>query len=102
MLFRSVSTLFATFMVSFSTNLFTMFSPLTQDPFMGAVFGGVLVAVGIGLVLRVGATTGGTDIVVKCLKLKALFKDRDYFFADRRSDYLYWRNCISKYGVSSL
>ncbi len=37
---------------------------------MGAVFGGVLVAVGIGLVLRVGATTGGTDIVVKCLKLK--------------------------------
>lgn len=65
-----VSTLFATFMVSFSTNLFTMFSPLTQDPFMGAVFGGVLVAVGIGLVLRVGATTGGTDIVVKCLKLK--------------------------------
>lgn len=65
-----VSTLFATFMVSFSTNLFTMFSPLTQDPFMGAVFGGVLVAVGIGLVLRVGATTGGTDIVVKYLKLK--------------------------------
>lgn len=65
-----VSTLFATFMVSFFTNLFTMFSPLTQDPFMGAVFGGVLVAVGIGLVLRVGATTGGTDIVVKCLKLK--------------------------------
>ncbi len=65
-----VSTLFATFMVSFSTNLFTMFSPLTQDPFMGAVFGGVLVAVGIGLVLRVGATTGGTDIVVKFLKLK--------------------------------
>ena len=65
-----VSTLFATFMVSFSTNLFTMFSPLTQDPFMGVVFGGVLVAVGIGLVLRVGATTGGTDIVVKCLKLK--------------------------------
>lgn len=65
-----ISTLYATFMVSLSTNLFAAFSPLTTDPFMGAVFGGALVAVGIGLVLRVGATTGGTDIIVKCLKLK--------------------------------
>ncbi len=65
-----ISTLYATFMVSLSTNLFARMLPLTHDPFMGAVFGGALVAVGIGLVLRVGATTGGTDIVVKCLKLK--------------------------------
>lgn len=65
-----ISTLYATFMVSAFTNLFASVSPFTNDPFMGAVFGGVLVAVGIGLVLRVGATTGGTDIVVKCLKLK--------------------------------
>lgn len=65
-----ISTLYATFMVSLSTNLFAKMTPLTHDPFMGAVFGGALVAVGIGLVLRVGATTGGTDIVVKCLKLK--------------------------------
>ena len=65
-----ISTLYATFMVSFSTNLFAQIRPLTNDPFMGAVFGGALVAVGIGLVLRVGATTGGTDIVVKCLKQK--------------------------------
>lgn len=65
-----ISTLYATFMVSVFTNLFAAFSPLTNDPFMGAVFGGGLTAVGIGLVLRAGATTGGTDIVVKCLKLK--------------------------------
>lgn len=65
-----VSTLYATFMVSFSTNLFAGTAPFTDDPFMGAVFGGALVAAGIGLVLRAGATTGGTDIIVKCLKLK--------------------------------
>lgn len=65
-----ISTLYATFMVSISTNLFAQIPSLTDDPFMGAVFGGALVAVGIGLVLRVGATTGGTDIIVKCLKLK--------------------------------
>lgn len=64
------STLYATFMVSVATNLFEMVAPFTSDPLMGAVFGGALVALGIGMVLRCGATTGGTDIVVKCMKLR--------------------------------
>ncbi len=65
-----LSTLFATFAVSAATNLFKMMEPLTTQPLLGAVFGGVLVAVGVGYVLRAGATTGGTDILVKCLRLK--------------------------------
>lgn len=65
-----VSTLYATFMVSLATNLFEMVNPFTKDPLMGAVFGGALVALGIGMVLRCGATTGGTDIIVKCMKLR--------------------------------
>lgn len=64
------STLYAIFMVSVATNLFEMVPPFTSDPLMGAVFGGALVALGIGMVLRCGATTGGTDIVVKCMKLR--------------------------------
>ncbi len=63
-----ISTLYATLMVSFSTNLFERLTPFTADPLMGAIFGGALVAMGVGLVLRAGATTGGTDIVVKCMK----------------------------------
>lgn len=65
-----VSTLYATFMVSLFTNLFEYMEPVTKDPLLGAVVGGGLVAIGIGWVLRVGATTGGTDIIVKCMKLK--------------------------------
>lgn len=65
-----ISTLYATFTVSFTTNLFERFGPLTTQPLLGAVFGGVLSAVGIGYVMRMGATTGGTDIIAKCLKLK--------------------------------
>lgn len=65
-----VSTLYATFMVSLATNLFEIVNPFTKDPLMGAVFGGALVALGIGMVLRCGATTGGTDIIVKCMKLR--------------------------------
>lgn len=65
-----VSTLYATLMVSTATNLFENWEPFTKNPLLGAVFGGCLVAIGIGWVLRVGATTGGTDIIVKCMKLR--------------------------------
>lgn len=64
------STLYAIFMSSTATNLFQKMEPLTKEPLLGALFGGVLVAIGLGYVLRSGATTGGTDIIVKCLKLK--------------------------------
>ena len=44
--------------------------PLTHDPMLACVGGGVLVAAGVGLVFRGGATTAGTDIIVKLLRLK--------------------------------
>ena len=65
-----LSTLYAIFVSSTATNFFQQIQPLTREPLLGAVFGGVLVALGLGYVLRSGATTGGTDIIVKCLKLK--------------------------------
>ena len=65
-----LSTLYAIFVSSTATNFFQRMEPLTREPLLGAVFGGVLVALGLGYVLRSGATTGGTDIIVKCLKLK--------------------------------
>ena len=44
--------------------------PVTQNPLLACAAGGVLVSAGIGLVFRGGATTGGTDIIVKLLRLK--------------------------------
>lgn len=38
------------------------FPPVTSDPMLAAIFGGVLLGAGVGLVLRSGATTGGTDM----------------------------------------
>lgn len=46
------------------------FDPLTTDPLLSCVAGGCLMAVGLELVLLHGATTGGTDIIVKLLRLK--------------------------------
>ncbi len=65
-----ISTSWAILMISMSTNFFKPMGALTEQPILASIFGGVLSAAGIGYVMREGATTGGTDIIVKCLKLK--------------------------------
>ncbi len=37
------------------------------DPFIASIYGGVLVGVGIGIVIKMGGTTGGTDMAAKLL-----------------------------------
>jgi uncharacterized membrane-anchored protein YitT (DUF2179 family) len=66
----TVSTLYTIFMVSVFTNLLGYAEPITTQPILGALFGGTLMGAGIGLVLRNSATTGGTDIIIKCLRQK--------------------------------
>lgn len=64
----TVSTLYAILAVSFSTNILSLVNPITEEPVLGAVFGGIFCGTGMGMVLRNSATTGGTDIIVKCLR----------------------------------
>ena len=40
---------------------------VTLNPMLGALFGGVLLGVGLGLILRGGATTGGSDMAARML-----------------------------------
>lgn len=67
------STMYCTALTSGFINLLSPFGAATTDPFLAAVVGGTLMAVGIGLVFKAGATTGGTDIIVKLLRLKFPF-----------------------------
>ena len=39
--------------------------PMTMDPLLATLYGGILLGVGLGLILRGGATTGGTDMVAR-------------------------------------
>ncbi len=54
-----------------ATLLFSLFIDLlplecaTQDPMLASVFGGVLLGIGLGLLLRAGATPGGTDMAAR-------------------------------------
>ena len=52
------------------TDLLVLFIPasgVTQDNFLNAIFGGVLLGVGLGLVYRGGGTSGGSDILGRVL-----------------------------------
>jgi uncharacterized membrane-anchored protein YitT (DUF2179 family) len=44
--------------------------PKPQDMFLGCVYGGVLMGAGIGLVVRSGGSTGGTDMAAKMLSAR--------------------------------
>ena len=45
-------------------------APFEGERLLGAVFGGIMVGLGIGIIFYVGGTTGGTDIVSHIVKKK--------------------------------
>ena len=47
--------------------------PLTRDPLLGAVFGGIITAIGVGFSLRAGGSTGGFDIIGSAVTRKRDF-----------------------------
>ena len=52
------------------TNFLAPYGPLTTDPLLAACAGGGLLAVGMGILFKLGATSGGTDILIRVIKLK--------------------------------
>lgn len=50
--------------------LFTLLPKPAADPLLAALYGGVLCGIGLGLVFSAGASTGGSDIIVRLLKRK--------------------------------
>ncbi len=61
-------TIYSVLVISIGIDFFTaIITPVTGDPFVYCLFGGLLDGVGIGLVLRAQGTTGGTDIIAQIL-----------------------------------
>lgn len=62
----------ATFLFSACIDLLPL-EPLTKDPLLGTLFGGVLLGAGLGFIMRGGATTGGTDMIARMVHAKLPF-----------------------------
>ena len=59
-----LKTLLSTVLLSLFID-FIKVSPLTDEPILAAIYGGVVMGAGLGIVFRGNATTGGTDLFAK-------------------------------------
>ncbi|NGM84834.1 YitT family protein [Paenibacillus sp. 7124] len=69
----ALSTLFAVVVMSIGTQLLHPVQPITVEPLLAAVFGGVILGVGVGLVVRYGGSLDGTEIVAILVAKKLPF-----------------------------
>ena len=66
----TISTIYATALISVFTNILSSFQAATYDRLLAAIAGGILSAMSIGVIFKAGATSGGMDIIVKALRLR--------------------------------
>ena len=67
--FRS---LLATFLFSICIDILQL-PAMTLDPMLGCIFGGIVLGVGLGLIMRGSATTGGTDMLARMVHKRFSF-----------------------------
>jgi uncharacterized membrane-anchored protein YitT (DUF2179 family) len=66
------STLYATGMISFFTDFIARYGKafIVHDMVLASVFGGLMAGVSMAIIFQQGATSGGSDIIIKLLRLK--------------------------------
>ncbi|MDF2716916.1 MAG: hypothetical protein K0R28_3841 [Paenibacillus sp.] len=69
----ALSTLYGVIVMSVGTALLHPVEPITIDPLLAAVFGGIILGIGVGIVIRVGGSLDGTEIVAILMNKKSPF-----------------------------
>ncbi len=69
----AVSTVFAVLSLAGWVAYFRPIPELTHDLFLAAVFGGIIIGVGVGLIIRYGGSLDGTEIIAIILDKKTGF-----------------------------
>ncbi|NCB62392.1 MAG: YitT family protein [Clostridia bacterium] len=67
LLFSSLYAMFISSIAIDAMNAVVTFGPM--DPMLATIYGGVLMGLSLGVVFQQGATTGGTDLIARLLKL---------------------------------
>ncbi len=68
--FAIIKTVLGTLSLTVFLEIVNIFTPYTDDLFVSAIAGGILMGAGIGLVIRQGASTGGSDFFALMIKRK--------------------------------
>lgn len=69
----AISTLFSICSLAYWVSFFQPIPGLTNDLFLAAIFGGITVGLGVGLIIRYGGSLDGTEIVAILLDKRSSF-----------------------------
>lgn len=59
----TLSTLFGIVWMAIFSNFMHLLPVITTDPFLGAIFGGIILGIGVGLIIRNGGSLDGSEVV---------------------------------------
>lgn len=58
-----IKSIIGSIMLSIFIDIFDKFSPFTTDRLLACIYGGILMGIGTGIILKVNSSTGGTDLL---------------------------------------
>ena len=64
-----IKSLIGTASLSIFIDIFDKYPPVTTDRFLACVYGGAIIGLGTAVILRVGASTGGTELIANIIKI---------------------------------
>jgi uncharacterized membrane-anchored protein YitT (DUF2179 family) len=69
----AIATIIAIICLSSWSAYFSIFPRVTEDPFLAAIFGGIIDGLGVGLIIRAGGSLDGTEIVAIIMDKRSIF-----------------------------
>ena len=63
-----IKSILGTFSLSFFIDLLDKLEPITTDRFLACIYGGTLIGLGTAIILKVGSSTGGTELIGNIIK----------------------------------
>lgn len=63
-----IKSIIGTISLSIFVDIFDKYPPITTDRFLACIYGGVIIGIGTAIILKVGSSTGGTDLIANIIK----------------------------------
>ena len=63
-----IKSIIGTFSLSLFIDILDKYPPVTTDRFLACIYGGVIIGIGTAIILKVGSSTGGTELVANLIK----------------------------------
>lgn len=63
-----IKSIIGTASLSLFIDIFDKYPPVTTDRFLACIYGGIIIGLGTAIILKVGSSTGGTELITNLMK----------------------------------